>query len=155
MTPEDFLSRDNSYLVVPRINKWRNLAFWKCMKKRNQPVKMAGSIGNQREAYEAGIKIGWEEGLHNLETSFKVPNNMNLSDKDYQDIMSLLSAFGYQFFYSCSPQLEKTPARHINYGLNICRNQNAIDAGVVVSNEIKQKVLQVLKENSDPRLWNH
>lgn len=38
-------------------------------------------------------------------------------------------------------------------GLNICKNISAIKAGVVLSEEAKQKVIRILKENADPRLF--
>lgn len=39
-------------------------------------------------------------------------------------------------------------------GLNICKNISAIEAGVVLSEEAKQKVIRTLKENADPCLFD-
>lgn len=38
-------------------------------------------------------------------------------------------------------------------GLNICKNIPAIEAGVVLSEEAKQKIIRTLKENADSRLF--
>ena len=82
----------------------------------------------------------------------KVPNNANLTDKEYKEIMALISAFGYRFLY-INPYPYMGNARNLVPGLNICKNIPAIEAGVVLSKEAKQKVIRTLKENADPRLF--
>lgn len=100
MTAEEFLKNDNSYLIVPHhTTNIFSRAFWKEADDRNLNHKFAGSKGNQREAYEAGVKIGWQESAKTLERSLKVPNNTNLTDKEFKEIMALISAFGYRFIY--------------------------------------------------------
>lgn len=153
MTAEEFLKNDNSYLVVP--HKTTNIfskAFWREADSQGCNHKIAGSKGNQREAYEAGVKIGWEKATRTLKNSLKIPNNANLTDKEYKEIMALISAFGYQFVY-INP-LPYGGTRNLVPGLNIYKNINAIEAGVVLSEEDKQKVIKVLKENADPRLFS-
>lgn len=71
---------------------------------------------------------------------------MDLTIEEYNDLVSLLKAFGYTFYYSSHPDYQ---------GLRVRRDSRAIQEGLVVSDEVKQKVYQVLKENSDPRLWKH
>lgn len=152
MTAEEFLKNDNSYLVVP--HKTTNIfsrAFWSEADSKGLDHKIAGSKGNQREAYEAGVKIGWETATRTLQASLKMPNNANLTDKEYKEIMALISAFGYQFVY-INP-LPYGGTRNLVPGLNIYKNIDAIEAGVVLSEEDKQKVIKVLKENADPRLF--
>lgn len=123
MTAEGFLKNDNSYLI---------------------PHKNASIKGNQREAYEIGVKIGWQEATKTLKDSFEIPNNANLTDKEYKEIMGLISAFGYQFVYI---NTYTYGAENLTPGLNICKNIPAIKAGIVLSEEAKQKVIEVLKEN--------
>ena len=157
MNATDYLEKDNSYLVVPRNSIWRNLAFWKRAKDKECPTKIVGSIGNQREAYESGFQIGWETGINEIKRSIKFPYNRTLEDKEYHDFLSLLMVFGYRMFYiSYNPIQESLPkeARN-NYhaGLNIIKDYNAIERGCTISEEVKQQVYKILKENSDPRLW--
>lgn len=153
MTAEEFLKNDNSYLTVPHnTTNILSRAFWKKADDRNLNHKFAGINGNQREAYEAGVKIGWQEATRTLKNSLKVPNNANLTDKEYKEIMALINAFGYQFLYiNPFPYMGNT--RNIVPGLNICKNIEAIKAGVVLSEEAKQKVINVLKENADSHLF--
>lgn len=157
MNVTNYLEKDNSYLVVPRNSIWRNLAFWKRAKDKGCPIKMVGSIGNQREAYESGIKIGWETGVEEMKRSTKFPYNRTLEDKEYQDFISLLVVFGYRMFYcpydpiqECLP---KEARNNYHARLNIIKDYNAIKRGCTVSEEVKQQVYKILKENSNPRLW--
>lgn len=154
MTAEEFLKNDNSYLVVP--HKTTNIfsrAFWEKADNKNLDHKFAGSKGNQREAYEVGVKIGWQEATRNLKDSLKVPNNVNLTDKEYREIMGLISAFGYRFIY-INPNPYTGNIGNFVPGLNICKNIPAIEAGVVLSEEAKQEVIKTLKEKVGPRLFN-
>ena len=152
MTVEEFLKNDNSYLIIPHnTTNILSRAFWKEADNKNLNHKFAGSKGNQREAYEAGVKIGWQESTKALKDSLKMPNNANLTDKEYREIMGLLSAFGYRFIYINPLPYEGT--RNVVPGLNIYKNIEAIKAGVVLSEEAKQKVIETLKENADSRLF--
>ena len=152
MTVEEFLKNDNSYLIIPHnTTNILSRAFWKEADNKNLNHKFAGSKGNQREAYEAGVKIGWQEATRALTDSLKMPNNANLTDKEYKEIMGLLSAFGYRFIY-INP-LPYGGTRNVVPGLNICKNIEAIKAGVVLSEEVKQKVIETLKENADSCLF--
>lgn len=153
MTAEEFLKNDNSYLVVPHhTTNILSKAFWRETDNRSINHTFAGSKGNQREAYEAGVKIGWQEATRTLKDSLKVPNNANLTDKEYKEIMALINAFGYQFLY-INPHPYIANTGNLVSGLNICKNISAIEAGVVLSEEAKQKVIKTLKENADSRLF--
>ena len=153
MTAEEFLKNDNSYLVIPHnTTNILSRAFWKEADNRSLNHKLAGSKGNQREAYEAGVKIGWQEATKTLEHSLKIPNNANLTNKEYKEIMALISAFGYQFLY-INPHPYMGNTGNVVPGLNICKNIPAIEAGVVLSEEAKQKIIRTLKENADSRLF--
>lgn len=152
MTAEEFLKNDNSYLIIPHnTTNILSSAFWKEADNRNLNHKFAGSKGNQREAYENGVKIGWQEAIRTLKDSLKMPNNANLTDKEYKEIMALISAFGYRFIY-INP-LSYGGTKNVVPGLNICKNIEAIKAGVVLSEEAKQKVIETLKENADSHLF--
>lgn len=153
MTAEEFLKNDNSYLVIPHnTTNILSRAFWREADNRSLNHKLAGSKGNQREAYEAGVRIGWQEATKTLEHSLKVPNNANLTDKEYKEIMALISAFGYQFLY-INPHPYMGNTGNVVPGLNICKNISAIEAGIVLSEEAKQKIIRTLKENADSRLF--
>lgn len=153
MTAEEFLKNDNSYLVVPHhTTNILSKAFWREADNRSINHTFASSKGNQREAYEAGVKIGWQEANRTLKVSLKVPNNANLTDKEYKEIMALINAFGYQFLY-INPHPYMANTGNLVPGLNICKNISAIEAGVVLSEEAKQKVIKILKENADSRLF--
>ena len=153
MTVEEFLKNDNSYLIIPHnTTSILSKCFWNKADDKNLSHSFAGTKGNQREAYEAGVKIGWQEATRTLKDSLKVPNNANLTDKEYKEIMALISAFGYQFLY-INPHPYMSNTGNLVPGLNICKNIGAIKAGVVLSEEAKQKVMEVLKENTEPRLF--
>ena len=152
MTAEEFLANDNSYLVVPHHTKnILSKAFWKEADSQGLDHKVAGSKGNQREAYEAGVKIGWETATRTLQDSLKMPNNANLTDKEYKEITALISAFGYQFVY-INP-LPYGGTRNLVPGLNIYKNIDAIEAGIVLSEEDKQEIMRILREKADRRLF--
>lgn len=158
MNKTEYLEKDNSYLVVPRNSIWRNIAFWKRAKDKGLPTKIAGSIGNQREAYESGFKIGWETGIEEMKRSTKFPYNMTLGDKEYHDFISLLVVFGYRISYCPYNPIEeflpKETRRNYHAGLNITKDYKAIERGCTISEEVKQQVYKILKENSDPNLWH-
>lgn len=157
MNATDYLEKDTSYLVDPHNTIWNLIFGKKIAKDEGCSTKMKGRIGNQREAYESGFKIGWEIGIREMERSTKFPYNMALGDKEYRDFTSLLTVFGYSLFYcSYNPTEEFLPKKtHRNYhaGLNIIKDYNAIERGCTISEEVKQQVYKILKENSDPRLW--
>lgn len=152
MTVEEFLKNDNSYLVISHhTTNILSRAFWREADKRDLNHEFAGTKGNQREAYEAGVRMGWQEATRTLKDSLEVPYNANLTNKEYKEIMTLISAFGYQFIY-INPHPYMGNTGNLVPGLNICKNIQAIKAGVVLSEEAKQKVLKTLKEYADPRL---
>lgn len=152
MTVEEFLKNDNSYLVISHhTTNILSRAFWREADKRDLNHEFAGTKGNQREAYEAGVRMGWQEATRTLKDSLEVPYNANLTNKEYKEIMALISAFGYQFIY-INPHPYMGNTGNLVPGLNICKNIQAIKAGVVLSEEAKQKVLKTLKEYADPRL---
>lgn len=152
MNATEYLEKDNSYLVVPRNSIWRNLKFWKQAKIKNAPTEMAGSIGNQGEAYERGVKIGWETGVEEMKRSAKFPYNMALGDKEYQDFMSLLTVFGYRFIH-CPYTPAKETSGNFHPGLNIVKDYKAIKMVYTISENVKQQVYKILKENSNSELW--
>lgn len=153
MTAEEFLKNDNSYLVIPHnTTNILSRAFWREADNRSLNHKVAGTKGNQREAYEAGVKIGWQEATRILKGSLQMPHNANLTNKEYKEIMALINAFGYQFLY-INPHPYMGNIGNVVPGLNICKNISAIEAGVVLSEEAKQKIIRTLKENADSRLF--
>lgn len=151
MTVEEFLKHDNSYLIVPHnTTSILSKCFWNRADDKNLDHSFAGTKGNQRESYEAGVKIGWEMAENNLKNSMKFPNNIDLSDKEYKEIIALICAFGYKFIYIDTTYYPCYTGKFAS-GLNICKDKDAIEAGIVLSKEAKQKVMEVLKENAEPR----
>ena len=80
-----------------------------------------------------------------------MPNNANLTDKEYKEITALISAFGYQFVY-INP-LPYGGTRNLVPGLNIYKNIDAIEADIVLSEEDKQEIMRILREKADRRLF--
>lgn len=161
MTVEEYLKKDNSYLLIPRNTK--NIfsrAFWEIAESKNREHTYVGRTGNQREAYERGVQVGWSTGIKEMERIKNIPfgSGVALSEQEYNDFMSLLTAFGYSFIYSIyNPMQDYYPHEKTSYhaGLNIIKNMNAIDAGVTISEDVKQKVYNLLKEYTDPIIWVH
>ena len=38
-------------------------------------------------------------------------------------------------------------------GLNICKNIDAINAGVTVDSDVKQKIIEILKAHTPQQMW--
>ena len=158
-TPEEFLKKDNSYLLVYRnISNVCSQVFWWLVDKAKLKDSVAGTKGNQREAYEAGVLRGWEMAVKKLEANGNNPNPVGLSKQEYKDIMFILNALGLQFIY-----MNETPScirKHTPYsvngfhpGLNICKNIDAINAGVVVNSDVKNKIIEILKTYTPQQMW--
>ena len=159
ISPEEFLKEDNSYLIVP--HKTSNIfskAFWSHV--GDKPHTLAGTKGNQREAYEIGVKIGWELATKYLEYSRHNPHPAYMSKQEAADIMSIMTALGVQFEYMVSPpvcisDLVDTKSIEFQPGLNVTKNTEAIRAGVTVSNEVKQQVIDLLKQHTPKQIWKN
>lgn len=148
---KEFLKNDNSFLIAPhKTDNIFSLAFWRSADENGTPHSMMGATGNQREAYETGVMIGWDLAKRDSEENGRRPNPVGLTESEYRNFMMLLDAFGYQFEYMMSP-----PAflRNINNngmhgfcpGLNICKNYDAIDSGFVISDSTKEKIYNLIK----------
>lgn len=158
-SPAEFLKEDNSYLIVP--HKTPNIfskVFWSYA--GDVPHTLAGTTGNQREAYEKGVKIGWELASKYLEYSNHNPHPAYMSKQEATDIMSIMTALGIQFSYmmapsACISDLVDTESIEFRPGLNITKNTEAIKAGVTVSNEVKQQVINLLKQHTPKQIWKN
>ena len=108
-----------------------------------------------RRAYESGVRIGYELGVKAITTSYIHPHNeAALSSKEYKNFMTLLSLFGYEFRYIANlANKYDTNTTSINEGLNILKNSKAIEAGITISEDVKNQVYELLKKHSDSRLW--
>ena len=159
-TPEEFLKEDNSYLLVYRnIPNACSKAFWWMVDKAKLKDSIAGKKGNQRESYEAGVKIGWELAMRKQETNGNNPNPVGLSKQEYKDIIFILNALGIQFTYMTEPP--RFIREHVKYsennfhpGLNICKNIDAINAGVTVNSDVKHKIIEILKTHTPQCMWS-
>lgn len=137
-SPTEFLKEDNSYLVVP--HKTSNIfskAFWSHMEDKSSTA--ASTTGNQREAYEHGVKIGWDLAVRHAETVGKNPHPSYMSKQDANDIMSIMTALGVQFEYMMQPPswmhaLVDVKSTGLHPGLNITKNIKAIE-GILGDNE--------------------
>lgn len=72
---------------------------------------------------------------------------IELTEQEYKDFMLLLSAFGYQITYVKPPDYADMSNSTLRPGLNIIRDIKAIKAGMVIADDIKQKIYQIIKEN--------
>lgn len=158
-TPEEFLKEDNSYLLVN--HKTSNVcskAFWFHSDKNGLKHSFAGTKGNQRESYETGVKIGWELSMRKQETNGSNPNPVGFSKQESNEIMFILNALGIQFTYMMEPPI--FAREHVKYsensfhpGLNICKNIDAINAGVTVNSDIKNKIIEIIKTHTPQYMW--
>lgn len=158
-TPEEFLKEDNSYLLVN--HKTSNVcskAFWFHSDKNGLKHSFAGTKGNQRESYEAGVKCGWELAMQKQQINGNNPNPVGLSRQELNEIMFILNALGIQFTYMLEPPSyirEHTPysVNGFQPGLNICKNIDAINAGVTVNSDIKHKIIEIIKTHTPQCMW--
>ena len=156
-TPEEFLKEDNSYLHVNhKITNVFSKAFWYHTDTKN--LEHSGSKGNQRESYEAGVKIGWELAMRKQETNGNNPNPVGLSKQEYKDIIFILNALGIQFTYMTEPSIfvrenVKYSENSFHPGLNICKNIDAINAGIAVNSDVKNRILEILKTHTPQYMW--
>lgn len=159
ISPEEFLKEDNSYLIIP--HKTSNIfskAFWSHV--GDKPHTLAGTTGNQREAYEMGIKIGWELATKYLEHGRHNPHPAYMSKQEAADITSIMTALGVQFEYMVNPPVciyDSVDIKSIEFqpGLNVTKNTEAIRARVTVSDEVKQQVINLLKQHTPRQIWKN
>ena len=156
-TSEEFLKKDNSYLLVYRnISNVFSKAFWWLVDKAKLKDSVAGTKGNQRESYEAGVLRGWEMAVKKLESNGNNPNPVGLSKQELNDVMFILNAFGVKFIYMNEPpSCIRTEYTKNNFhpGLNICKNIDAINARVTVDSDVKQKIIEILKAHTPQKMW--
>ena len=119
---KEFLEYDNSYLTVPRkTNNIFSKSFWK--EAKDEPIKIVGSIGNQREAYEDGFSNGWDLGKQyasSLKTNINPVSPLSLTE--YSNICKLLEAIGIDFVWYQDSEWTKDSGYHP--GLNVVKNLN-------------------------------
>lgn len=158
-TPEEFLKSDNSYFLVYRnILNVCSKAFWWMVGKEKTKDNIAGKRGNQRESYEEGVKRGWEMAMKKLEANGNNPNPVGLSEQEVNDVRFILNALGLQFTYmneppACIREYAKYYENNFHPGLNICKNIDAINAGVVVNSDVKNKIIEILKKHTPQQMW--
>ena len=158
-TPEEFLKKDNSYLLVYRnISNVCSQAFWWLVDKAKLKDSVVVTKGNQRESYEAGVLRGWEMVVKKLESNGNNPNPVGLSKQELNDVMFILNAFGVQFIYmneppSCIRGHTEYTENNFHPGLNICKNIDAINAGVTVDSYVKQKIIEIIKAHMPQQMW--
>ena len=158
-TPEEFLKEDNSYLLVyHNIPNACSKAFWWITDKAKLKDSIAGKKGNQRESYEAGVKRGWEMAMKKLEANGNNTNPVGLSKQEVNDTMFILNALGLQFIYmnelpGCIREHAKYYENNFHPGMNICKNIDAINAGVVVNSDVKNKIIEILKTHTPQQMW--
>lgn len=158
-TPEEFLKSDNSYLLFYRnMQNVYSKAFWWIVDKAKLKDSVAGTNGNQRESYEAGVMRGWEMAVKKLEANGNNPNPVGLSKQEVNDTMFILNALGLQFIYmnetpSCIRTHTPYSVNGFHPGLNICKNIDAINAGVVVNSDVKNKIIEIIKTYTPQQMW--
>lgn len=84
------------------------------------------------------------------------PNPVDMTQQEKDEAMSILTALGICFTYITLPPT-RTPISHdskYHLGLNIAKNQTAINMGLTVSQEVKDQILKLIKDNTPPEIWN-
>lgn len=150
--PGQFLKDDNSYLVVPHnTSNIFSRAFWDKASDKNLPHSFAGTEGNQREAYESGVKIGWDLAMGKVQHKGNNPHPVLLSKQEADDIMFIMHALGISFEYMMEPPSYLKDIKYDPWqchpGLNIVKNVDDIDAGIVVSDDVRKQIIDILKQN--------
>lgn len=146
MTIKEILKNDNSYLTV--FHKTSNIfskEFWKNANKKGYTPIIAGTNGNQREAYEDGIKYGWEKGFEHYAKSMYIPSNVYLSEREYNNIIEVLKAFGVQFMYVpyiSGPVDFPDPLRP---GLNIIKSKKAYLLDHILTEPEQQEIIGIIR----------
>ena len=145
---EEFLEKDTSYKPKP-IQKSTgfldgiiNGMFILSDAKKDEENKI------KRKAYEEGARMGydfaWGEFRHNLTH----PNSKGLSDKEYRDLMTIISRLGYIFDYILPIQALNTNTINTKYiGLVVRKNMDAYEKGFVVSKNIKEQIIKLINGN--------
>lgn len=131
MNVDDILKNNDPYLVNQQntLDPF-NKEFWRTCDNLEHSI-------SSKEAYENGFKTGYKEAMKTLQDTLVIPYNVNLSNEEYFEIMSILNAFGCKFFHI------NTPKNNMHLGLNICKNLYA----ETISEEDKQKIIEIIKSS--------
>ena len=91
-------------------------------------------------------------------TNANNPNPVGLSKQESTDIIFILNALGIQFTYMTEPSIfvrenVKYSENSFHPGLNICKNIDAINAGVTVNSDVKHKIIEILKTHTPQQMW--
>ena len=78
--------------------------------------------------------------------------------KKVNDTMFILNALCLQFIYmnelpGCIREHTKYYENNFHPGLNICKNIDAINAGLVVNSDVKNKIIEILKIHTPQQMW--
>lgn len=145
---EEFLKRDTSYKVQP-IPKSRGffdsivrgaLILSEAKKEKENRCK--------RKAYEEGAKIGYDLAWQEFRCNLTNPNSIDLNDKEYKDLMTIITRLGYMFEYIIPNQkLDNGTAITKYAGLTVRKNIKAYENGYVVPENIKEQVVKLISKN--------
>lgn len=138
-TIEEFLKKDTSYKCPDKGLEWigslKNFMHSQLMKKQKL----------QREAYEIGVKVGFDLGWRTFRDNLVFPESKNLTEEEYKDAMILITRLGYLFDYIPFKEYYINPN---TTGLVIMKNEQAYKKGVVVSQEVRKQIMELVKSNS-------
>lgn len=135
---EDFLEKDTSYKPqhMPKsrgfFDSLVNALFYKAPTEKD--------IEN-RKAYETGVKIGFQIAQQEFVKNLTHPENKDLSEEEYNEILTIIAKLGYRFDYY-NPSLYVHNPKHT--GLIVRKNIEAYDAGIVVSDRIRKQIVRLV-----------
>ncbi|MCQ2219756.1 MAG: hypothetical protein MJZ12_00100 [Prevotella sp.] len=123
MNVEEYLERDNSFLIIPRkTDNERSRSFWRTLFSKKASPSIASTVGNQRYAYEQGFKAGWIESEKDMTSNMSMPNPVSITFEERDKMMLILRALGYEFVYVNYTTLLNQPPG-ISPGLNMCKSE--------------------------------
>lgn len=123
--------------------------------RKDYPNTTEGYVRDSLSLVEEGIRRGIDWADENPIS----PNPVEMTQQEKKEAMSILTALGICFTYIESPPMMIPPSHDSGYhpGLNIAKNQTAIDMGLTVSQEVKDQILKLIRDNTSPKIWgkNH
>ena len=126
MRAEEYLERDNSYLIIPwNTDNERSKSFWDSLIGRKDSPRIAGTRGNQREAYEDGFKKGWKLCEHSLHDSMLMPHPVSMTIEERNKMTAIIGKLGYRFIYINDMPFMGPNRSPLHIGLNLCKEEYA------------------------------
>lgn len=146
MRAEEYLERDNSYLIIPRnTDNERSKSFWRSLIGRKASPRIAGTRGNQREAYEDGFKNGWASCEHFLHDSMSMPYPVSMTIEERDKMTAIIGNLGYRFIYVNDMPFLGPNRGPLHSGLNLCKEDHPF-LGEDKRRRLVDKIIKMIEE---------